>query len=273
MKLKGTFRAKAEAFGKNTQAKLYVTKGSGGALLGQKTAEKLDVLRVGPVLGPKTDPKNSLHKSVNEISHEKPTEHKIDPKIQKVLDNNKEVFEGMGKFKDYKLKIHIDENIIPVQQPVRRLPYHTRKEVSAELERLLRNDCIEKVKGPSTWTNPIVVVPKPNGTIRLCLDMRRANEVIVRERHQIPKVEEILPELHNAKYFSKIDLKEGYHQLELAEESRHITTFLTHEGCFQSKRLVYGVSSAFEQFQNVIEQRIAGCPGTRSISDDILLWS
>ena len=138
---------------------------------------------------------------------------------------------------------------------------------------MLTNDCIEKVEGPSTWINPIVVVPKPNGTIRLCLDMRRTNEAIVRERHQIPKVEEILPELHNAKYFSKIDSKEGYHQLELAEESRHITSILTREGCFQSKRLVYRVSSAFEQFQKVIEQSIAGCPGTRSISDDILIWS
>ena len=68
-------------------------------------------------------------------------------------------------------------------------------------------------------------------------------------------------------------MKEGYHQIELAEESRHITTFLAHEDCFQSKRLVYGVSSAFEQFQKVIEQKIAGCPATRSISDDILIWS
>ena len=276
LKLKGTFIAQIEAFGKETQAKFYVTEGSGGALLGQKTAEKLDLLRVGPAPGLEADLASSLHKSVNEVSQysqDKPTEHKIDPKIQKVLDNNKEVFQGMGKFKDYKLKLHIDENVTPVQQPIRRLPYHTRKKVSLELERLMENDCIEKVKGPSTWINPIVVVPKPNGNIRLCLDMRRANEAIVRERHQIPKVEEILPELHNAKYFSKIDLKEGYHQIELAEESRHITTFLTHEGCFQSKRLVYGVSSAFEQFQKVIEQSIAGCTGTRSISDDILIWS
>ena len=177
----------------------------------------------------------------------------------------------MGKFKDYKLKLHIDENVTPVQQPIRRLPYHTRKKVTLELG--WRMIALKKLKVQNTWINPVVVVPKLNGNIRLCLDMGRANEAIVRERHQIPKVEEILPELHNEKHFSKIGLKKGYHQIELAEESRHITTFLTDEGCLQSKHLVYGVSSAFEQFQKVIEQSIAGCPGTRSISNDILIWS
>lgn len=195
------------------------------------------------------------------------------PLIQQVLNNNKDIFEGMGKFKDYQLQLHIDKNVTPVQQPIRRLPYHARQKVSDELERLVANDCIEKVKGPSTWINPIVVVPKPNEKIRLFLDMRRANEAIIRERRQIPKVEEILPELHHAKYFSKVDLKEGYHQIELAEELRHIKTFLTNEDCFQSKRLVCGASSAFEQFHKIIEQTIADCPGTSSISDDILIWA
>ena len=266
LKLKGTFIATVRACGKATQAKFYVTEGSNGAILGQKTAETLNILRVGP-------PADSKYVSVNEINQAKDIKQQVHPEIQQILDNNTEVFQDMGKFKDFQLQLHIDKNVTPVQQPIRRLPYHTRKKVSEELKRLIANDCIEKVKGPSTWINPIVVVPKPNGKIRLCLDMRRANEAIIRERHQIPKVEEILPELHNAKYFSKIDLKEGYHQIELAEESRHITTFLTHEGCYQSKRLVYGVNSAFEQFQKIIEQTIADCPGTRSISDDILIWA
>ena len=266
VKLKGTFNATVQAFGRETKAKIYVTEGSNGAILGQETAEKLNILRVGP-------PEDSKHLSIKIINQDKHIEQTTHPKIQQVLDNNTEVFQGMGKLKGYQLQLHIDKTVTPVQQPIRRLPYHTRQKVSEELKRLITNDCIEKVSGPSTWINPIVVVPKPNGKIRLCLDMRRANEAIIRERHQIPKVEEILTELHSAKYFSKIDLKEGYHQIELAEESRHITTFLTHEGCYQSKRLVFGVSSAFEQFQKIIEQTIADCPGTRSISDDILIWA
>ena len=140
-------------------------------------------------------------------------------------------------------------SLTPVQQPVRRLPYHSRKKVSKEITRLLENDFIESVEGATSWINPIVVVPKSNGAIRISLDMRRANESLIRERHQIPKLEEILPEVSNAKYFSKIDLREGYHQIELDPSSRHVTAFITNEGTFQSKRLVYGAKPAFEHFQ------------------------
>ena len=88
------------------------------------------------------------------------------------------------------------------------------------------------------------------------------NESLIRERHQIPKLEEVLPELNNAKYFSKIDLWEGYHQIQLDLSSRHVTAFITNEGTFQSKRLVYGAKLAFGNFRKIIEQTIAGCPGT-----------
>ena len=133
-------------------------------------------------------------------------------------------------------------------------------------------DIIEQVNGPTSWVNPIVAVPKKDNKIRLCLDMRRANEAIIRERHIIPKVEDILTELHGAKYFSKLDLREGYHQLELHPDCRDITTLATHKGLFRYKRLIYGVSSAFESFQRQIENVIAGCPGAKNISDDILVW-
>ena len=119
----------------------------------------------------------------------------------------------------------------------------------------------------------MIAVPKSNGTIRICLDMRRANESLIRERHQIPKLGEILPELSNTKYFSKIDLPEGYDQIELDPSSRHVTAFKMHEGTFQSKHLVYGAKPAFDHFQKIIQQTVVEYPGTKSISDDTLIWS
>ena len=72
--------------------------------------------------------------------------------------------------------------------------------------------------------SPIVIVPKPSGDIRLCVDMRRANEAIIRERHPIPTIDEVLQSMNGSTVFSKIDLKWGFHQLELEEDSRKITT-------------------------------------------------
>ena len=194
------------------------------------------------------------------------------PPISEILEKHAQVFTGVGKLKNFELKLHINPDVTPVQQPIRRIPYHTRKNVSAELQRPQQLDIIEPVKGPTSWVNPIVVVPKPNGKIRMCLDMRRANEAIIRERHVIPKIDDVLTELHGAKYFSKIDLREGYHQIQLHEDSRDITTFAKHEGLFRYKCLIYGVSSAFESFRKQIEIVISGCPGSRNISDDILIW-
>ena len=85
------------------------------------------------------------------------------------------VFQGLGKLKNYQLKLHIDENIQPVAQPVRRIPFSRRAKVNEKLDELLKRDVIEKVEGPTSWVNPLVVVEKPSGDIRICLDMRQAN--------------------------------------------------------------------------------------------------
>jgi len=93
---------------------------------------------------------------------------------------------------DYQLKLHIDENVQPVAQQVRRIPFSRRAKVNKKLEELLKVDVIEKADGPSSWVNPLVVVEKPNRDIRICLDMRQANQAIVREKHPVPTVEEII---------------------------------------------------------------------------------
>ena len=127
------------------------------------------------------------------------------------------------------------------------------------------------MEGPTPWVSPVVVVPKQNDEIRLFVDMRRANEAIIRERYQIPTVDEVLHNLNQSTVFSKLDLKWGYHQLELHPDSRSITTFRTHCGLYQYKGLMFGINSAQEVYQHVIQQTLQGCEGVNNISDDIIV--
>lgn len=153
-----------------------------------------------------------------------------------------------------------------------RVPYSMRQKVSDKLDELESLDIIEKVQNPTSWVSPVIVVPKPNGDIRLCVDMRQANNAIIRERHPIPTVDEVLYNMNGAEVFSKLDLKYGYHQIELDDESRDITTFVTHRGLYRYKRLMFGISAAPEKYQQVITLVLHDCEGVQSISDDIVVY-
>lgn len=180
---------------------------------------------------------------------------------------------GVGKLSNHEVHLHTDETVQPTAQKHRRIPFHLRNKVEFEIERLLSEDIIEQAVGPTPWVSPIVVVPKPNNIneIRMCVDMRVANKAIKRERHVTPTVDDIFIMLNGSVMFSKIDLKNGYHQLVLDNESKIITTFSTHCGLYRYKRLSFGVCSAAEIFQNVIRQTLANIPGVINISDDILV--
>ena len=102
--------------------------------------------------------------------------------------------------------------------------------------------------------------------------MRCANKAIIRERQPIPTIDEILQDMQEGGVFSKLDLKWGYHQIELSEESRSITTFATHKGWFRYKRLMFGISSAPDKYQQVSQQVLQDCSGTANISDDIIIY-
>lgn len=134
--------------------------------------------------------------------------------------------------------------------------------LKAKIDELLEGDIIEREEGPTTWASPVVVAPKPSGEIRLCVDMRRANEAIIRERLPIPTVDEVLEELNGSTVFSKLDLRHGFHQVEMHAEPRDITTFITHGDLFRFKRPSFGVNAAPENYQHVISQVMEGRWGT-----------
>ncbi|XP_044182144.1 uncharacterized protein K02A2.6-like [Acropora millepora] len=163
----------------------------------------------------------------------------------------------IGKLKGFQLKLHIDEQVQPAAEPLGRPPFSLKEKIEKKLDELLREDIIEQVEGPTPWVNPVVVVPKPNGDVRLCVDMRCANKAIIRERHPIPTIDEVLEDKQEASVFSKLDLKWGYHQIELSEESRIFTTFVTHKGLFRYKRLMFGITLPWPQrfFLNFLRVR------------------
>ena len=100
--------------------------------------------------------------------------------------------------------------------------------------------------------------------------MREANRAVKREKHLMPTTDDLIADLNGATVFSKLDLSSGYHQFELSPESRNITTFSTHVGLRRYKRLLFGINAAAEIFQNAIEEILAGLPGCKNISDDIV---
>lgn len=243
--VKGSFTCEVRAGKGVTQAKFLVIKGKGVPLLGKDTAMKLGTLRIGIDIA-----------AVSEAQ---------------LQSQYPEVFSGVGKLKSRQVALHIDPKVKPVAQPLRRIPFNLRDKVEDKIKELLDKDIIEPVEGPTPWVNPVVIVPKTGGDIRLCIDMRRANEAIIRTRSPIPTVDELLQNMNGSKIFSKLDLKWGYHQLELTIESRGITTFATHKGLYRYKRLLFGVSSASEQYQHEISMALAGIEGVDNISDDIIV--
>lgn len=153
------------------------------------------------------------------------------------------------------------------------MPFSLKDRVIAKVNDLLEQDIIERVQGFPAWVSPIVVAPKASSDIRLCVDMKWANEAIIHERLPIPTIDEVLESLIGSAVFSKLDLKWGFHQIELDAESRDITVFSIHDGIFREKRLSFGVnaSAAPEKYQHIITQSMAGLQGVANLADDLIV--
>lgn len=257
--VRGEFVAtmRSQDTGRSSRSKVVVVDGDGGCLLSRETGETLGLLEMHPKV-------NAVEKEISGVFG--------DTFKQDIIDAYPAVFNGVGKLLDHQVHVHVDPDVKPVAQPPRRVPFHLRRKVEDKLQDLLDKDIIEPVSGPTTWASPLVVVPKSNGEIRVCVDMRRANEAVTRERHPIPTLEETLESLNGASVFSKLDLRWGYHQVELDDDSRDITTFSTHKGLMRYKRLIFGLSSASEIYQHTIQQALIGLEGVRNISDDIIVF-
>ena len=202
LKVAGCFTANVKVGNLTVEAEFTVIKGEGQALLGRETAIQLGVLALSEEL------------CINSLKEED------------TLQKYKPCFEGLGKLKDFELTIPINHNVKPVVEPMHCVPFSLRDKLEKKLAELENLDVIEKAKGPTPWVSPVVVVvPKPNGDLRLCIDMRQTNSAIERERYLIPKVHEVLHDLNGSTIFTKLDASGLFIKLNLVkipDQSPHL---------------------------------------------------
>ncbi|XP_064469135.1 uncharacterized protein K02A2.6-like [Ornithodoros turicata] len=176
---------------------------------------------------------------------------------------------GLAKGYEHKVKVRTDVHLTTTK--LRMLPLQIRDDVSKELKKLLDMDVIEPIDA-SPWVSPLVVTKKKDGRIRLCVDLRAPNKAVVPDCYPLPNMEELLHKLSGANIFSKLDLTAAYYQLLLAEESRDLTAFITHEGLFRYKRLCFRLASASSAFQKLLANVLKGCTRALHYLDDIIIF-
>ena len=188
-----------------------------------------------------------------------------------ILNEYPEIFHGLGKLKNYKHHIKIDESVPPVIPP-RRVPFALHDKVKKELKRMESMRVIHKVNEQTEWVSSVLAVRKPNDKVRICIDPKDLNRAIKREHYPMRATYDVVTKLPNANYFSKLDAESGFWQLELDEPSSSLLTFNTPFGKYKFLRLAFGISSSPEIFQKAMSQLFEDVEEAECIVDDILLW-
>lgn len=144
------------------------------------------------------------------------------------------------------------KNDEPVHHRPRRLPFAERDIVNAQVQEWLYNGVIE----PSTseWSSQVVVARKKDGSPRICIDYRKVNKIIMKDRYPLPLIEDQLDKLSNATIYSTLDLKNGFFHVSVEPSSRKYTSFVTCNGQYQFKRVPFGLCNSPSVFQKFINQ-------------------
>ncbi|GFY02721.1 retrovirus-related Pol polyprotein from transposon 297 [Trichonephila clavipes] len=148
-----------------------------------------------------------------------------------------------------KMKIILSDEK-PIAQRSRRLSLPEKREVEKQIDEWLEQGIIRESR--SDFSSPVVVCKKKDGTMRLCIDYRKLNKKIVKDRYPLPIIEEVLDKLGNGKIFTTLDLKNAFFHVDVDEASRKYTAFVTETGQYEFLKVPSGLSISSNYFQRYI---------------------
>jgi transposase InsO family protein len=171
----------------------------------------------------------------------------------------------------------VQHHIVTDGPPVASQPYRAgptaRQAIDTEIDRMIAMDVIEPCSGP--WASPIVLIPKPDGSIRFCVDYRRLNSVTRKDSYALPRMDDCIDSLGDAKYFSTLDANAGYWQISVTAEDQEKTAFTSHRGLYKFKRLPFGLVTAPATFQRAVDVILSTVRFQCALTylDDIIVYS
>ncbi|KAL4134764.1 hypothetical protein QTP88_006479 [Uroleucon formosanum] len=175
-------------------------------------------------------------------------------------------------------KINVNPATQPINERPYRLPYKHKQEIDKQIQKLQEDDIIAPSRSP--WNAPLLVVPKKptvDGTAqyRVCVDFQKLNQVSVGDAFPLPNITEILDQLGKSKYYSTLDLSQGYHQVPMHPDHQSKTAFSTNKGHFEFLRVTFGLKGAPATFQRLMNTVLTGLNGLKAFVylDDIIIYA
>ena len=181
--------------------------------------------------------------------------------------------EPLGHYTGEALKIELRDNDAVVNQAPYRIPHAKQDQLANEIREMLEQGVISK--SISSFNSPLLIVPKPNGKIRPCIDYRRLNDITIPIAFPIPRISDLLNSLSTTKVITALDLASAYHQCEVREEDRHKTAFTVGSTKYEFNRVAFGMTNAPSYFARIINQSLSDILGSNLVAymDDLLIFS
>lgn len=176
---------------------------------------------------------------------------KMQEQINDVILENYTNYAGEKKTIDYEMRIVV-ENAAPIFSRPRRLSYAEKNKLRDIINGLVKEGIIRP--SSSEYASPIVLVKKKSGDLRMCVDYRALNKITKRDNYPIPLIDDCIDYLANKKIFSLLDLKSGFHQVKVNEDSIKFTSFVTPDGQWEYTKMPFGLKNAPSVFQRYINK-------------------